>query len=107
MSDIVITPVSDSGTELLGLMRFEKVLDEMSKAIRPKKLEYRDVNSAGKQIFADFDTEFNMAEFKKLKGLQMIATEPWIQFEPQEWTDSMDQIFTEMVDLWNQEYSKK
>ena len=33
MSDIVITPVSDSGTELLGLMRFEKVLDEMSKAI--------------------------------------------------------------------------
>ena len=33
MSDIVITPVSDSGTELLGLMRFEKVLDEMSKAM--------------------------------------------------------------------------
>jgi len=33
MSDIVITPVSDSGTELLGLMRFEKVLDEMSRAI--------------------------------------------------------------------------
>jgi len=33
MSDLVITPVSDSGTELLGLMRFEKVLDEMSKAI--------------------------------------------------------------------------
>jgi len=33
MSDLVITPVSDSGTELLGLMRFEKVLDEISKAI--------------------------------------------------------------------------
>jgi len=33
VSDIVITPVSDSGTELLGLMRFEKVLDEISKAM--------------------------------------------------------------------------
>lgn len=33
MSDLIITPVSDSGTELLGLMRFEKVLDEISKAI--------------------------------------------------------------------------
>ena len=33
MSDLIITPVSDSGTELLGLMRFEKILDEISKAI--------------------------------------------------------------------------
>ncbi len=33
MSDLIVTPVSDSGTELLGLMRFEKILDEMSKAI--------------------------------------------------------------------------
>ncbi len=33
MSDLIITPVSDSGTELLGLMRFEKILDEMSTAI--------------------------------------------------------------------------
>lgn len=56
MSDIVITPVSDSGTELLGLMRFEKVLDEMSKAmnedikttvlindINPKKIKLDDL----------------------------------------------------------------
>ncbi len=33
MSDLVITPVSDSGTELLGLMRFEKILDEISKVV--------------------------------------------------------------------------
>ena len=33
MSDLIITPVSDSGTELLGLMRFEKVLDDISETI--------------------------------------------------------------------------
>ena len=77
----------------------------MSKIIRPIKLEYKDISGAGKQIHADFDSEFNMVEFKKLKGLQIIATEPWIQFEPKEWSDSINQIFTEMVDLWNEKYS--
>lgn len=33
MADLVITPVSDSGTELLGLIRFNKILDELGKTI--------------------------------------------------------------------------
>jgi len=33
MSDIVITPVSDGATEILGLIRFEKILDEISKTM--------------------------------------------------------------------------
>lgn len=76
----------------------------MSELIRPKRLEYRDISGAGKQIHADFDAEFNMVEFRKIKGMQMIATEPWIQFEPAEWADSIEQIFIEMVDLWNEKH---
>ena len=30
VADLIITPVSDSSTELLGLMKFEKILKEMS-----------------------------------------------------------------------------
>ena len=33
MADLIITPVSDSSTELLGLMKFEKILKEMSEVI--------------------------------------------------------------------------
>ena len=33
MADLIITPVSDSSTELLGLMKFEKILKEMSTII--------------------------------------------------------------------------
>jgi len=36
MADLVITPVSDAGTELLGLIRFEKILKEISQAIEEK-----------------------------------------------------------------------
>jgi chromosome partitioning protein len=33
MADVIITPVSDGNTELLGLKRFEKILKEISQAI--------------------------------------------------------------------------
>jgi chromosome partitioning protein len=33
IADLIITPVSDANTELLGLMRFEKILKEISQAI--------------------------------------------------------------------------
>jgi len=33
VADVVITPVSDANTELLGLMRFEKILKEMSQEV--------------------------------------------------------------------------
>lgn len=33
LADLVITPVSDAGTELLGLKRFEKILKEISELI--------------------------------------------------------------------------
>jgi len=33
VADLIITPVSDANTELLGLIRFDKILKEISKAI--------------------------------------------------------------------------
>lgn len=33
IADLIITPVSDANTELLGLMRFDKILKEISQAI--------------------------------------------------------------------------
>ena len=36
MADLIITPVSDSKTELLGLKRFEKILEEISETIGEK-----------------------------------------------------------------------
>jgi len=82
----------------------------------PSKLIYKDVAFAGKQIFADIDAEFNMAEYKKLPGEQpvikpykfqehMVGYEPFIQFPPKEWDDMMDNLFKEMVDAWNEKYS--
>lgn len=75
--------------------------------IRPKKLIYKDVNGAGKQIFADLDVGFNFAEYSTKKGLKMIATEPWIQFEQKEYTEMMNNLFSEMVDCWNEKHAKE
>ena len=36
VADLIITPVSDANTELLGLKRFEKILNEISQAINEK-----------------------------------------------------------------------
>lgn len=79
-------------------------LDGVVEIIRPKKLIYKDVGGAGKQIHADIDSEFDMAEFRKLPGVHMIASEAWIQFEPKEWAEMQDQIFREIVDAWNEKH---
>lgn len=73
--------------------------------LRPKKLEYKNINSVGKQIYADFGTNFNMVEYTTTQHPQLIASEPWVQFEPEIWDTALDQIFEEMVDLWNEKYS--
>ena len=41
MADLIITPVSDSSTELLGLIKFEKILKEMSEVIEELKLRQK------------------------------------------------------------------
>ncbi len=75
--------------------------------IKPKKLVFKDISGAGKQIHAEIDSEFNMVEFRKLAGEHMIATEPWIQFEPPEWKEMIEVLFTEMVDAWNEKHASR
>jgi len=76
-----------------------------TKTIKPLRLFYEDVQSAGKQIHGFMDTEFNCVEFKKRVGPHMVATEPWIQFEPPEWKAMMDKLFAEMVEAWNEKHA--
>lgn len=82
----------------------EILLNETAVVMRPKKLEYRDVAGAGKQIYADTQYKTDCAEFTMKEGFQMIATEPWIQFPTKGWNEMMEQTFKEMVDLWNAKY---
>ena len=79
-------------------------VNDLTKNRRPSRLTYRNVSGAGKQIFGEFNVGFNCVEFKKLPGHQMIATEPWVQFEPPEWSAAMDTLFSEMVEAWNEKY---
>lgn len=71
----------------------------------PTRLLYKNVSGAGKQIHGLFNQEFNCVEFRKLKGPQMIATEPWIQFEPKDWSEGMEKLFNEMVEAWNEKHA--
>ena len=72
---------------------------------RPKRLEYKNIPGAGKQIHADIDDDFYMGEFIKLRGSHIIATEPWIQFKPKKWDSMIEQVFIEMITLWNEKYA--
>lgn len=80
------------------------------------ELEYRDVPGAGKQIFAHLGREFNCVEFVMRgdvpqpimfapKDPVMVSFEPWIQFEPKDWSDVLDSIFSEIVELWNAKHA--
>lgn len=81
------------------------------------KLEYHDIESAGKMIKAYISQPFNCIEFT-MKGEAMqpilmtlkepatVAFEPWIQFEPKEWSDLLEQILSNLVYLWNQNHGE-
>lgn len=36
----------------------------------------------------------------------LVCCSPWIQFESQAWKDMIDEVFTEMVELWNEKHSQ-
>lgn len=78
--------------------------------LHPKRLKYKDVAGAGKQIYADLPSKHNMVEFTTKEGYQpvveMVAYAPWIQFEPKSWNDMMDRLYKEMVDAWNEKYGE-
>jgi hypothetical protein len=82
------------------------------KPIKVVRLEFRDVVGAGKEVFAQIDHEdsINCGEFH-LKGkaaqpiMQTVGYAPWIQFPPKEWRDMIEEVFTQMVDAWNEKYA--
>ena len=83
--------------------------------IRKLKLEYKDVPGAGRQVHATIGQKVPCVEFIMRDDIPQPVTwtpqapfltfcSPWIQFEPQAWRDMIDEMFTEMVKLWNEKY---
>ena len=81
------------------------------------RLEYTDVSGRGKEIRAMTGQNFNCVEFTMRDDVPQpitwspnkpiyICSEPWIQFKPEEWSDMLDAIFKEMVDLWNEKHGR-
>lgn len=70
--------------------------------VKPKRLIYKNQQCSGKTVFAYFKEEFECVEFRKLEGSHPILHEPWIQFAPVIWDESLGSVFEEFVDLWNE-----
>ena len=80
----------------------------MEERLRPKKLEFRNVVSAGLQIHADIQFNPNCVEFTMKKGFQpimhgatdevckIISYEPWIQFHDKDWDEMISSVFKEI-----------
>ncbi len=88
-----------------------------SAAVRPHRLKFENIQSAGLEIHADIPFNPNCIEFVMKKGFQpimngathetskMISYEPWIQFPDKQWSTMIQNVFKEMVELWNEKYS--
>jgi hypothetical protein len=86
---------------------------------RPNRLEFRNTVGSGLAIHADIPFEPNCIEFVMKKGFQpimhgaqsevnkLISYEPWIQFPDKDWNEMLETVFKEMVELWNEKYSKQ
>ena len=83
--------------------------------VKKIKLVYEDVVGAGKQIKAIIGQPVPCVEFtlrgdvpltviQTPKDPVMIAYEPWLQFGPKEWNEMLHEIFSELVNLWNERH---
>lgn len=82
-------------------------------------LEYEDVSGAGRHIKAMIGQKVPCVEFTMRGDVSqpitwvpdpakfLLFTDRWIQFEPQAWKDMIDEVFTEMVKLWNEKHGDK
>lgn len=83
------------------------------------KLEYEDVLGAGRQIKAMIGQKVPCVEFTMQGDVAqpiiwvpdpakfLLFSDRWIQFQPQAWKDMIDEVFTEMVKLWNEKHGKQ
>ena len=63
------------------------------------KLEYKNVPSAGKQVYAEF------SDGQSRPVMNLVAYEPWRQFPPKGLDDLLDDLFTEMIEAWNEKHA--
>lgn len=89
--------------------------------IKNIKLSYSNIEGTGKEIFAYIGQEVPCVEFT-MKGnvsqpiayrcmpteiSHRIFSERWIQFEPDAWNQMIDDVYKELVNLWNEKYCKE
>ena len=91
-------------------------IEKQKMKTRPNRLKVKNIAGAGLQIHADISFNPNCVEFIMKKGFQpimhgashetekMISYEPWIQFSDKGWDEMLENVFQEMVDLWNDKY---
>ena len=81
------------------------------------KLEFKDLPSHGAEIYAHIKQEVPCVEFVMRGDVGQPITYtpnapilayagPWIQFAPEEWREMINEIFAEMVKLWNKKHGK-
>jgi len=77
--------------------------------MKPKRLEMRNVPSAGLQIHGDMPAPIDFPEGTMKARFQgmLIGCAPWIQFPNNEWDEMLEEVFQEMVDLWNAKHAGK
>jgi hypothetical protein len=84
------------------------------------KLKVSDIPGTGKEIFAFIDQPISCVEFT-MKGnayqpithtcqpteqMHKFISERWIQFKPSVWSQMIEDVYAEMVRLWNKEHGK-
>lgn len=86
------------------------------------KLYYKDIPGAGKQIHAYLGQEIPCVEFTMKGDVPqpityvsppehapeiLLYSEMWVQFAPIEWNQMVEDVFKEMVKLWNEKHGKE
>lgn len=73
--------------------------------MKVKQLIFKDIPGAGRQIHAILDEEVACGEFTMKSNYPqpiIIATEPWIRFQPEKWDKMIEETFSKMVELYNE-----
>lgn len=84
--------------------RFGKVTNPGRGFSRPKRLVVKHNTCNGTEIHALMSETTSFIEYTTKDAVQF-ATAPWVQFPPTGWDERIEEIYQEMVDLWNEKYA--
>lgn len=77
--------------------------------MKPSKLIYENVVGSGQHIKAQLDESIDCVEFRMIPNAAhsiLIGYSPFIQFPEPKWDAMLNEVFQQMVEAWNDKYSK-